>query len=79
MSVFHSQSRRETAVDWLDEFWADLLSEEPLRIMAVWSTMNADEQAIIFDHLSRMAADEGWADVQKVAAQAALDAIQNEA
>jgi len=66
-------------VDWLDEFWGDLLSEEPLRIIAVWSTLNPEEQAIIFAHLGHMAADEGWAEVQKVAAQAALDAIQNEA
>ena len=66
-------------MDWLDEFWGDLLSEEPLRIMAAWSTLDANEQAAIFDHLSHMAADDGWADVQKVAAQAALYAIQNEA
>jgi hypothetical protein len=66
-------------VDWLDEFWGDLLSEEPLRIIAAWSTLDANEQAVIFEHLSHMAADEGWADVQKVAAQATLYAIQNEA
>ena len=65
-------------MDWLDDFWADLLSEEPLRVMAVWSTLNADERDIILDHLTNMATGEGWADVQRVAAQTALHAIQGE-
>ena len=66
-------------MDWLEEFWSDLLSEEPLRVIAVWSTLDADEKLTIYEHLTNMATEAGWADVQRTAAQAALHAIDNEA
>ncbi len=61
--------------DWLEEFWGDMLSEEPLRIQAAWSLLQPDEQAAIHAHLQRMTTEEGWAEVQRMAAQAALDVI----
>jgi hypothetical protein len=66
-------------MDWLEEFWGDLLSEEPLRVVAAWATLADDEKVTIHAHLVKMIAEDGWADVQRAAAQAALDAIDNNA
>jgi hypothetical protein len=65
-------------MDWLEEFWEDMLSEEPIRIVAAWVTLDEEAQAAIWLHLERMATEEGWAEVQRAAAQAALDAIEEE-
>ncbi len=62
----------------LEEFWGDILSEEPLRIVAAWLTLTLEEQAAVLDHLQKMATEDGWADVQQQAAQNALDAISDE-
>jgi predicted Fe-S protein YdhL (DUF1289 family) len=65
-------------MSWLDEFWADLLSEEPLRIMAAWVTLESEEQAAVLEHLRRMATEEGWVESQRDSARAALDVIDTE-
>ena len=62
-------------MDWLEELWGDLLSEEPLRIVAAWTTLDGEEQVSVHLHLTRMASEEGWSDVQRIAAQIALRAI----
>ncbi len=61
--------------DWLEEFWSDLLSEEPLRIIAAWMPLDAEEKAAIHAHLRRMVTESGWLEVQRVAAAAALRTI----
>jgi len=61
--------------DWLEDFWGDLLSEEPQRILAAWELLDAAAQAAIRAHLRRMVSEEGWADVQRAAARAALATI----
>jgi hypothetical protein len=66
-------------MDWLAEFWGDLLSEEPLRIVAAWATLGEEEKVTIHLHLTHMATEEGWSDVQRIAAQSALRAIDDEA
>lgn len=63
---------------WLEEFWGDLLSEEPLRIVAAWKLLDAVAQAAIRTHLQRMATEEGWADVQRDAARTTLATIDSE-
>lgn len=65
--------------DWLEVFWSDLLSERPMRILSAWVSLNADEQAAVRAHLRRMVTEDGWMDVQRVAAQAALDTIEDSA
>jgi hypothetical protein len=65
-------------MDDLEEFWGDILSEEPLRIVAAWLTLDSREQITIRDHLTRMATDEGWAAEQRRAARSALNAIVGE-
>ncbi|MFN8420718.1 MAG: hypothetical protein U0528_15965 [Anaerolineae bacterium] len=62
--------------DGLEEFWADILSEEPDRIIAAWLTLAPDEQQSVLTHLRRMAAEEGWADVQRQSAMAAIYVIE---
>ncbi len=63
--------------DWLEEFWGDLLSEEPTRIAAAWALLQAaDERQAVRDHLHKMATEDGWASVQRQAALAALAAIE---
>jgi hypothetical protein len=62
-------------MDWLEEFWGDLLSEEPLRVVAAWVTLDPDEQESVRAHLTRMATESGWARSQRTAARVALDAI----
>ncbi len=61
--------------DWLEEFWSDLLSEEPLRIIAAWTPLDDQEKAAIHAHLKRMVTESGWLEVQRVAAAAALHTI----
>ncbi len=65
-------------MNWLEEFWGDLLSEQPLRIMAAWLTLDADSQTAIRVHLQHMATQEGWADSQREAAQVAISVIEQE-
>ncbi|MCE7948354.1 MAG: hypothetical protein DYG88_13095 [Chloroflexi bacterium CFX4] len=62
--------------DWLEEFWSDLLSEEPTRVAAAWALLQAaDERQAVRDHLHKMATEDGWASVQRQAALAALAVI----
>jgi hypothetical protein len=65
-------------VDEIEEFWSDLLSEEPLRIVAAWLTLTAEEKVVIHAHLMKMAVEDGWAEVQRAAAQAALYTIDED-
>jgi hypothetical protein len=64
-----------TMSDWLEEFWGDLLSEEPLRISAAWTPLDDEEKATIHAHLMRMVTESGWLEVQRAAAATALRAI----
>lgn len=59
-------------MSWLDEFWADLLSEEPLRITAAWVTLDTESQQKVLEHLQKMATEEGWQPAQRESALAAL-------
>lgn len=61
--------------DWLEEFWADILSETPSRVMAAWSALDSQAKTAVYDHLRRMATEDGWAQVQRAAAEVALAAI----
>ncbi|MFQ3535489.1 MAG: hypothetical protein SNJ58_06395 [Aggregatilineales bacterium] len=65
--------------DWLEEFWGDLLSEEPARVAAAWALLQtADERQAVRDHLRKMATEQGWLEVQRQAARAALLVIAPE-
>jgi len=64
-------------MDWLEEFWEDILSEEPLRVIAAWSQLDDNEKSSIYKHLTEMSTEEGWLEVQRQSALAALQAIDN--
>lgn len=64
-------------MSWLEEFWGDLLSEEPLRITAAWLTLDIESQKVVYAHLQKMAFEDGWQDSQRKAAQAALLVLQD--
>jgi hypothetical protein len=66
-------------VDELEEFWNDILGEEPLRVVAAWLTLDLVDQAVVRDHLNRMATEDGWTEGQQQAARTALRAIADDA
>ena len=65
-----------TNADWLEDLWDNILSEDPTRIVAKWRELNAEEQGAIWEHLNKMTTEEGWADVQRESAQAAINALK---
>lgn len=60
----------------IDELWEHLLSEDAAKIRKVWTELKDDEASAVLAHLRRMAMEDGWAEVQKQAASAALQIIQ---
>jgi len=61
--------------DWLEEFWSDILSEEPLRIMAAWLTLDNESKVAVLNHLKVMSTEPGWAEIQRQSAREALATI----
>ena len=62
-------------MSWLEEFWSDMLSEEPLRIIAAWLTLDAESQISVRAHLQDIATEDGWAASQRESAQTALSVL----
>ena len=60
----------------LDIFWENMLSRDPARVREAWGTLTAEERLVIHAHLVRMSTEEGWAEPQRISAQAALDALR---
>jgi hypothetical protein len=62
--------------DDIEEFWRAILSEEADEVMAAWRTLDAAERRDTEAHLLKMAnPDEGYAEVQQVAARFALRTV----
>lgn len=61
-----------------ETFWASILSEDETLILAAFRSVNAEEQEAVRQHLSRMSQEDGWAEVQRTAALAALRVIAAE-
>lgn len=59
----------------LEEFWANMLSEDPPTVRQAWDALTAEEKAAVYRHLQRMASEAGWQPSQRDAARAALQAI----
>lgn len=60
-----------------EAFWAELLYQEPARIRKAWLELADDEADAVLAHLNKMTKEEGWADVQRKSAGAALRAIRS--
>jgi len=61
--------------EWLEQFWGDVLSEEPNRILDAWGRIELEEQLAVIEHLWKMATEDDWSGFQRVAARAALVAL----
>jgi hypothetical protein len=57
-------------------FWESILSGNPLRVLAAWETLAAEEREAVRRHLHRMAEEDGWQSAQRRAAEAALKIIK---
>ena len=64
-----------TSSDPLEILWDNLLSRQPERIRAAFTTLTGAEQQTVLDHLKRMSQEAGWHPEQRRSAQAALDAL----
>lgn len=63
----------------LEDLWAALLSNDPPLIRKAWLELKDDEASAVLAHLRRMSVEVGWAEVQQLAARAALRVIQADA
>lgn len=59
-----------------EALWVEILSEEPGRVRKAWLGLDDDEAAAVIAHLNKMTTEDGWADVQRQSAEAALRAIR---
>jgi hypothetical protein len=57
----------------LENFWDNLLSQQPDRIQAALDTLDEETRKGVIAHLQRMVTEEGWHPLQRTSAQAALD------
>jgi hypothetical protein len=64
-------------MDELEEFWAQVLSEDDELVREAWAGLTVEERAAVWAHLERMAAEEGYSAVQRQAAEAALRALSS--
>ena len=65
-------------MDDLEAFWGQLLSEDPDQIRTAWAGLSSEERAAILAHLVTMATEEGWSELQRRAAQAALGVLRSD-
>lgn len=66
------------ASDWLEYFWGEILSREAARTRQAFESLSdAEERQAVLAHLQKMATEAGWAEPQRVSAQAALDALRD--
>jgi hypothetical protein len=64
-------------MDPLEILWDQLLSREPQQIRAAFSQLNAADRQGVFNHLQRMASEDGWQPEQRRSAEAALEALKD--
>ena len=62
-----------------EDFWADVLSEDPSRIRRVWDNLTDEECQAVLAHLKHMCDDANWLPAQQQAATVALNVIQDRA
>lgn len=62
-------------MDNLQDLWDNLLSREPVRVIEAWGALTDEEQLAVLTHLQRMVSEDGWLEVQRQSAQAALAAL----
>ena len=71
-----AMAESEPPID-LEVFWGAILSEDAGRVRRVWEGLTDEEAQAVAEHLRAMAADETRPDVQRRAAQFAIEAIRD--
>ncbi len=61
----------------VEEFWEQILSREPERVLEAWKTLSEKEQRSVWHHLEKMVYEDGWADPQRDSAKAALRVLRD--
>jgi hypothetical protein len=62
--------------DETEEFWAAILSENRDEVRRAWQSLDAEERLLVLAHLHKMSNPaEGYSDVQRAAAQFAVDTV----
>jgi hypothetical protein len=69
----HSQQANK-----LEALWDDLLSRQPERVQAAYTSLETSERQAVYSHLRHMARDPGWQPEQRASARAALQALENQ-
>jgi len=59
----------------LESIWDGLLSGDADKVVSVYKRLDKDSRRNVYIHLKRMAEENGWNRLQKVAAQAAIKFI----
>lgn len=62
----------------LERLWEELLSQQPEQVKAGFSRLQAEEQQAVLSHLAEMSTAEGWHPSQRLAAQVALEILQEQ-
>lgn len=62
-----------------ENFWDELLSRQPDQVRAAYHSLDSQRKVEIYSHLQRMVSEPGWHPEQRRSAQAALDALKDEA
>ena len=65
-------------MDELERFWGNMLSRDPARIRETWDTLQDDEKQAVRTHLQRMTTENGWTEPQRLSAQTALQALDDD-
>ena len=63
-------------IDEIQEFWDNLLSEQPEKIRETYTQMDAKLQQHVLVHLYKMINEPGWHPAQVGAAQFAINTIE---
>ena len=61
---------------FLAEFWNNILSRNPQKIVEAFTPLNKHDRQVVLDHLNRMLNEVGWHSEQRDSAQAALHAME---
>ncbi|MBP9040313.1 MAG: hypothetical protein KBF64_00920 [Anaerolineaceae bacterium] len=63
---------------FLEQAWDGILSRDRERILNTFHSLDAESQKTVFNHLNRMASEEGWHPEQVKSAQCALKVIEGD-
>lgn len=64
-------------MDYLEEVWDNLLSQDPLKIRQAFSELDDESKQVVLKHLQLMSKEPGWQAQQVKSATIALQSIQN--